>query len=242
MQVFNWSDSSTEFLFSQTGISIGSFDGLHKGHRVLLKTLVQNCKQNNLKAGVITFYRPLPSIKHQSDYVGDISTLKQRLEFLEKLGIDFVILVDFDDDFAKLNGIDFLSLLVKKYNMRFLAEGVDFRCGYKGATDSSVIKSWAIQNKIECTFVEPVYYNNERISSSFIRQMIQKGFFSIITELLERPYELDIETLHVDGKLTQVLPPDGKFFVKNEKDDSFYLIIQNGTIKQLEDCKKVLFL
>ena len=241
MQVINWNESNLDFLSSQTGISIGSFDGLHKGHRVLLNSLVQNCKKNNLKSGIVTFYRPLPSIKHSSDYAGDISTLKQRLELFENVGIDFVILVDFDNDFAQLKGIEFLSLLVKKYNMCFLAEGVDFRCGYKGATDSTAIQFWAKQNKIDCIFVEPVYFKDERISSSYIRQMIQKGFFSTITELLARPYELDIETMVKDGKLTQVLPPDGKYSVKDEKNELQRIKILNGMLTDFPPVKKVFF-
>ncbi len=240
MQVINWNESNLDFLSSQTGISIGSFDGLHKGHRVLLNSLVQNCKKNNLKSGVVTFSRPLPSIKHSSDYAGDISTLKQRLELFENIGIDFVILVDFDNDFAQLKGIEFLSLLVKKYNMCFLAEGVDFRCGYKGATDSTAIQFWAKQNKIDCIFVEPVYYNDERISSSYIRQMIQKGFFSTVCELLERPFELDLETIKQSGN-TQVLPPDGKYSVKDEKNELQRIKIQNGTLTDFPPVKKVVF-
>lgn len=240
MQVINWNESNLDFLSSQTGISIGSFDGLHKGHRVLLNSLVQNCKKNNLKSGVVTFSRPLPSIKHSSDYAGDISTLKQRLELFENLGIDFVILVDFDNDFAQLKGIEFLSLLVKKYNMCFLAEGVDFRCGYKGATDSTAIQFWAKQNKIDCIFVDPVYYNDERISSSYIRQMIQKGFFSTVCELLERPFELDLETIKQSGN-TQVLPPDGKYSVKDEKNELQRIKIQNGTLTDFPPVKKVFF-
>ena len=240
MQVINWNESNLDFLSSQTGISIGSFDGLHKGHRVLLNSLVQNCKKNNLKSGVVTFSRPLPSIKHSSDYAGDISTLKQRLELFENVGIDFVILVDFDNDFAQLKGIEFLSLLVKKYNMCFLAEGVDFRCGYKGATDSTAIQFWAKQNKIDCIFVEPVYYNDERISSSYIRQMIQKGFFSTVCELLERPFELDLETIKQSGN-TQVLPSDGIYSVKDEKNELQRIKIQNGTLTDFPPVKKIFF-
>ena len=217
MKIFYWNDLQNQkddfFSATKTGISIGSFDGLHKGHRVLLKTLVENCSKNKWKSGVVTFERPLPSIKHSSDYSGDISTLSQRLSLFESLGIDFVVIADFTEDFASLKGVDFLSLLVKQCNMAFLAEGVDFRCGYKGATDTSAIKYWASQNKVQCQFVNPVFYmegtdQEERISSSFIRQMVQKSFFTTVCQLLERPYEIDLETIKKIGKCNQVLPAE----------------------------------
>ena len=124
--------------------------------------------------------------------------------------------------------------------MCFLAEGVDFRCGYKGATDSTAIQFWAKQNKIDCIFVEPVYYKDERISSSYIRQMIQKGFFSTVCELLERPFELDLETIKQSGN-TQVLPPDGKYSVKDEKNELQRIKIQNGMLTDFPPVKKVFF-
>lgn len=249
MKIFYWNNlqnQKDEFFLNKTGISIGSFDGLHKGHRVLLKKLVHNCSQNAWKSGVVTFERPLPSIKHSSDYSGDISTLSQRLELFESLGIDFVIIADFNDDFASLKGVDFLSLLVKHCNMVLLAEGVDFRCGYKGATDTSAIKYWANQNYIQCVFVDPVFYmegtdQEERVSSSFIRQMIKKGFFTTVSQLLERPYQLDLEQINKTAQCNQVLPADGSYSVKDENKEVCRLKIQNGQLVDFPPVKKVFF-
>ena len=197
MTVFDWSPqtlddfSQTHFFKQGTGISTGSFDGLHLGHRFLLNKLVEECKTQGFASGVITFKRPLPALKHADDYAGDISTLDERLKLLEGIGIEFVIVVDFDQEFASMKGVTFLDLLVQKLNMKLLAEGIDFRCGYKGATDTQAIKYWATQSGIQTIFVDPVYYtqadgSEERVSSSYIRHLIQKGYMTTVRELLGR--------------------------------------------------------
>ena len=246
IKTFFWNDiinSNSRELFPQaTGISVGSFDGLHLGHRELLNALVDGCRKKGLKSGVITFLRPLPSIKHSGDYKGDVSTLNQRLKLFESLGIDFAVLVDFNEAFAGIAGADFLNILLKSCNMKLLAEGIDFRCGYKGATDAQAIKYWAGQNNVECIFVDPVYYRegtdeDERVSSSYIRQMIQKGFFATVEELLARPYELDLT-----GEAVQVLPRDGLYRTESEKNEYIRLEIKDGKILNPPECKSVRFL
>ena len=163
MKIFTWNDILTSlntgktidyFENINTGISVGSFDGIHKGHSKLLNSLIENCKQNNLLSGVVTFKRPLPSIKHSDDYSGDITSLSQRIEIFEKLGIDFAIVVDFDDSFASMLGTDFLNLLINVCNMSLIAEGIDFRCGYKGSTDTQAIKYFAEKNDIKAAIPE----------------------------------------------------------------------------------------
>ena len=232
-----------------SGLSVGSFDGLHLGHRLLLEELVKKCSQKKLSSGLITFLRPLPAIKHSDDYTGDISTLSQRLRFFGELGIDFVILVDFDQSFAGLKGRDFLSILKDKLNMKLIAEGIDFRCGYKGATDTQAIKYWAQGEGVEYLFVDPVYYteadgNQERVSSSYIRTMIQKGFFLTVKELLSRPYEIDIKEIREKSLINQVLPPDGVYHTCNEKGQPVRLKITNAAIENIDDlndCSSLLF-
>ena len=261
MKLYTWNDilsilngdSSVDFLGgAKTGISTGSFDGLHKGHRKLISELTSECHKRGLVPGVITFTRPLPSIKHSGDYRGDLTTLNQRLSLLEELGIEFAVTVDFDDSFASMMGADFLNILLNVCNMELVAEGIDFRCGFKGATDAQAIKYWAEKNNVQTVFVDPVYFNEgtaeeERISSSFIRTMLSKGFFTTATELLEHPYELDIEEIKRIQTTTgsfisnQVLPPDGIYRTQSEKGELVRLEIKDGLIQTIPDCEVVRF-
>ena len=208
MQIFSWNDILTSlntgkenpFFSEGCGICVGSFDGLHKGHQFLLKKMIDSCKKNELKAGAVTFTRPLPAIKHPEDYKGDICTLNQRISRLEKIGLDFIILVDFDETFASMLGSDFFAILVNVCNLKLVAEGCDFRCGYKGAMDVQALKYFCEKNEINSIFINPVYYDSEnakiytpddavyseiisnpsetiqRVSSSHIRELLQKNF------------------------------------------------------------------
>ena len=185
--------------------------------------------------------------KHSDDYTGDISTLGQRLRLFEEMGIQFVFIVDFTQDFSGLKGVDFLNILHENLNMKFIAEGIDFRCGYKGATDTQAIKYWAEQNNIDFSFVDPVYYTEadgeeERVSSSYIRKMIQKGFFNTAKELLARPYQIDIEQIKEQGSSTQILPPDGFYSCTDENEKSVRVQIQNHQLVAIPDCKYITIL
>lgn len=256
MKIFTWTDileslnSGKEIIFFDkgTGISTGSFDGFHQGHRVLIKSLVEACKKDSLIPGLVTFLRPLPSLKHSNDYQGDLSTLNQRIQIMEELGVQFVIIVDFDDSFASMLGADYLNLLVNVCNMKLIAEGIDFRCGYKGATDSQAIRYFAETNNLKSIFVDPIFYRQgtdeeERVSSSYIRQMVTKGFFATVQELLERDYELDLTQVECDSasksgelllnknKLIQVLPPEGIYHCKNQDDEDVRVEISGDQIK-----------
>ena len=257
MKLYTWNDilsilngdSNEDFLAgAKTGISVGSFDGLHKGHRKLLGELLNASRARGLACGVLTFSRPLPGIKHSGDYMGDLTTLSQRISLFEELGLDFAIIVDFDDSFASMMGADFLNILLNVCNMELLAEGIDFRCGFKGATDAQAIRYWAGQNGVESIFVDPVYFREgtdeeERISSSYIRTMLSRGFFTSAQELLERPYELDIDAIRraENEKSSQLLPPDGLYRTENEKGELVRLTIENGRIVELPECNILKF-
>lgn len=259
MKIYFWKDifenphfAEADFFAPGCGITVGSFDGIHQGHSLLLKTLVNNCEKKGFLKGVVTFTRPLPSIKHSADYAGDVSTLNQRMKLLEAYGIDFVIISDFEQSFSELSGVQFFTKLIERCNLKLIAEGVDFRCGYKGATDASAIRYFAEDNGLESFFVEPVFYKpgtdeEERISSSYIRQMIKKGFLATVEELLKRKYELDFTATEVyDGiidrkSVLQVLPPEGVYHCKNEMGEPVRVEISGKNIKLDILSKNILF-
>ena len=143
-------------------------------------------------------------------------------------------------------GADYLNILLNVCNMELLAEGIDFRCGFKGATDAQAIRYWAEKNNVQTVFVDPVYFREgtdeeERISSSYIRTMLSRGFFTTAQELLEQPYELDIAAMRRDPQSTQLLPPDGLYRTENEKGQLVRLEIKERKIVALPDCETVRF-
>ena len=221
---------STENLFLEgSAISVGCFDGPHLGHKLLFNSVLDYSKKNNLKSGLVTFVKPLPNFKFKDEYLGDIATLEQRLEVYENLSFDFVVLIDFSSDFSKIEGTYFLSILAKVCNMKFLAEGIDFRCGYKGSCSMAEITDFAKQNDIVTEFPELVFFDKKRISSSDVRKHIFDADFDLVQKFLGRPYSLDVSNIPMEKvddtflfkreDIKQVLPKLGMYDVFVNKPD-----------------------
>lgn len=221
------------FIYRGTALTVGSFDGPHIGHAKLIEAILNQKKENGFVPGVLTFRRPLTGYKKGAAYKGDVSTLAQRLQFFKELGVTFVVVIDFSDEFCKIEGRVFLEYLVKFLNMKFIAEGKDFHCGYRGSTGMDEICSFAEQNGIKAEIVPPVLYGEERVSSSRIREDVLNGDFGPVNYMLARPYKLDC--LGLDWKveekentvyysavknLLQVIPAEGKYPVRVLMSDS----------------------
>lgn len=222
-------NSTDSFFLDGTAISVGCFDGPHLGHKFLFSSVLKYSKDNHLKSGLVTFLRPLQSLKFKNEYLGDIATLNQRLSEYEKLGFDFVVVIDFSSDFSKMEGTYFLSILTKVCNMKFLAEGKDFRCGYKGSCSMENILEFAKENNIVAHFPDLVFFDKKRISSSDVRKHIYNADFDLVQKFLERSYELDVTDVKMEIKentfsfnredIKQVLPKLGMYDVFVNKPD-----------------------
>ena len=128
-KVFSWNEFCSlnfpiEWKSKGCALTVGSFEAVHAGHVALIKTAVA---QKNFVSGIITF-----SSQIKNDGTGSIFTLEQRLEFFKELGLDFAVVIDFTQDFSKIEGDDFIETLISVCGMKFLVEGSDFKCGYKG--------------------------------------------------------------------------------------------------------------
>ena len=228
--IYNWNDIlsgrfNEDFKNIGTALSIGSFDGPHLGHFALFDACI---KQNELYGyipGVITFSKSLRGMKVDS-YKGDVASLEQRLRMFKERKLHFAVVIDFSSEFGKMSGTDFLSLLVEKCGMKFLAEGDDFRCGYKGSTNIQSIKDFSYKSEFNLDVIAPVDYQEKRVNSSRIREAVLEKQFQDVSVMLNRLYELDCSSLDwscltennqcsyvAEYNGYQVLPPNGEYLV-----------------------------
>ena len=198
MKVFSWDDlGSVKSYLSQNSIqstclTIGGFDGNHLGHQVLFeKVLSKKNEEKSFCAGVVTFARSPRGSKSENFYKGDLSTLSQIIQYFEKQGFDFCLIINFDSEFKKTLGIDFFDRLLGYCNMKFLSVGQDFRCGYKGSMGITEISEYFEKNNLELSICKDVILDNQRISSTFIRDFIYNGEFEKVEKFLGRKYVLD---------------------------------------------------
>jgi tRNA pseudouridine55 synthase len=225
MKIFSWNDIvenkfPKQFAEQGTALSVGSFDGMHAGHQKLMEAVLA---QKSLVPGIITF----KTAYKDSAEAGEVETLEQKLEFCASKGIAFVVVIDFSADFATIEGTDFISRLVHFCGMKYLAEGSDFRCGYKGACTASDIAREAKEQNFNFKVIDDVQIDGDRVSSSRIREAVQKADFALAQKMLLRPFSYDCRSLVwnkgevAEGKcwysarvnFVQVLPPDGTFNV-----------------------------
>lgn len=254
MEIINW-DNISDFssLFKNgTALTVGSFDGPHRGHDVLFENVLVAAKEKKLVPGVVTFRRSAAVFRAAKSYPGDIATLSQRLSVFENRGMSFAIVIDFSGDFAKIEGEKFMSILFSDCKMRFMSEGIDFRCGFRGATGRAEIERFAQVNKIDWKFADHVFDDGKRISSSRIRECISQKKFDEAARLLGRNFSIDanafswnIESDALCAKRSeclQVLPPEGCYIV-NAKSAGVGVkakfFVEEQTLKILFEQKKI---
>ena len=188
MLVIKWKDllvsESNENFSRGTALSIGSFDGPHKGHFAIFENVKKYAEENGFLSGLVTFEKPVSYIKQGDKYNGDITTLQERLQIFEDYGFDFVIVCRFDESFSEVEGEKFFDILKDKLNMKFICEGDDFRCGKNGSFSKPEIESYCSSCNINCSFIPLISENGKRISSTFIRDLLKNKLFDKARQLL----------------------------------------------------------
>ena len=173
-------------------ILIGNFDGLHLGHQKLFSLAKKYKKKYSLKLGVLTF-EPMPKMffnRHIKNF--RISSQKQKISLLNKLNVDFVITKKFNRKFSQTKSMDFIKkILVKKLNAKFIFVSNNFRFGNKREGDVSQLIRYENLHKYKIVKPKPLLNKKKVVSSSLIRNYLEKGKLEIANNLLNRRWSIE---------------------------------------------------
>jgi riboflavin kinase/FMN adenylyltransferase len=201
----------------ETAMTIGVFDGVHRGHQALIGKIVQQAPA--CIPTVVTFKQNPKKVLRPGEYQGDIVGPDRKMIIFETLGVELVILIDFSQEFSKLDGRDFIGHLKSRGRLAFLVVGSNFRCGYGLDTNASDIKK--INRRTDV--VSPVLEGGIPVSSSRIRGAVSSGDLDTAALLLGRKVEIDLaglsphplpDGLFYDARSCyRILPPPGRYSV-----------------------------
>ena len=170
-------------------VSIGNFDGVHLGHLQLIKTLLVEANLQGLPPTVLTFD------PHPHEYFSPqtapprLSSFRDKLLYLEQAGVQKVVCLRFDRSFSQTSPVDFIQdYLVKGLCARFVVVGDDFRFGRDREGDLALLREAGQQAGFGVASVGTFVIDGHRVSSSRIRQVVEKGDFELAERLLGRAY------------------------------------------------------
>lgn len=177
-------------------ITIGKFDGIHKGHEVLIKKAVNYSKQEKLTSIVFTFKNS--PISYLSNIVTrEIITETEKMNKLESLGVDIVIDIPFDKNMAEILAQDFVKeILVNKLGAKKLIIGHDFVFAKNRQGTPSVLKILGKKYGFDVEVINPVIINNIRVSSTYVKDLIYAGRVDEIENYLGRNYTIEGMVIH----------------------------------------------
>jgi len=186
MQLLRLNALAPNFQLPKTAVTIGNFDGVHLGHQEMITQLKKIATEQGLKTLVMIFEpQPLEFFKGY-EAPPRISSLREKVEYLTELGVDYIVIAKFNNQFRSLSAQDFADILKNKLNTHSLVLGDDFHFGKDRQGNSEFLKQYGFT----VTNLETIEFENERVSSTRIRQVLQAGDLSLAAKLLGRPYSI----------------------------------------------------
>ncbi len=170
--------------------TIGNFDGVHLGHQHVINTLLERSQCMGLKSTVITF-EPLAKEFFKPNSIDRLTTVEQRAELLAQLGVDQVLCIDFDADFAAYSPKGFVhDVLIDGLGVKHLSVGDDFKFGKGRAGDFAMLQSIGAEHDFTVTAHDTFEIDGQRVSSGRIRVALNQSNFDLAEALLGRPYSV----------------------------------------------------
>lgn len=200
----------------KTVISLGKFDGLHTGHKLLIENMLKKKNEQGLKAVVFTFDMP-PKNRVENEQGKVLTTNNEKMHLFERAGADYLIECPFTDEIRSLEAEDFIKMLVERLNVRCFVVGDDFRFGHNRKGDWELLKEYATVYGYEVNVLEKVKWHERDVSSTYIREEIAKGNIESANHLLGYPYFVEGEVVYGNQLGRTVGIPTANIIAPDEK-------------------------
>lgn len=171
-------------------VTIGKFDGVHRGHQYLVGLLLEQARERDLASVVVTLHPHPISVLRPGTRISYLCSLEERVRLLQNLGVDRVAVLSFTSELAQLSYRDFLSLIVEELDMRLLLAGPDLAIGRDRAGNVGALKELGAETNFELSVVELLSEDSAKVGSGAVRNALAAGDMENVTQLLGRPFAL----------------------------------------------------
>ncbi|MCZ6769194.1 MAG: bifunctional riboflavin kinase/FAD synthetase [Acidobacteria bacterium] len=197
-------------------MTIGVFDGVHRGHQVILDQLVKRAGEKKGTSILLTFSPHPQKIISPHDAPPLLQTELQKQQMLEEFELDLIVCLPFTRKLSLHTPADFARQILHNHGIREIHVGSNFRFGHRRAGDIETLRSLGEEFQFEVCEIEPVYFRGNRISSSSIRDLLRKGRVALAKRLLKRPYQIQGLVVRGSGKGVELGFPTANLELENE--------------------------
>lgn len=227
----------------KTIVTIGTFDGIHIGHQKILKDLIRTAKKENKKSVLLTFF-PHPRMVLQKDVsIRLINTIEEKSSLLEKMGLDYLIIHPFSQEFSRLSALDFVrNILVNQLNTSRLIIGYDHHFGKNREGNIHQLREYSLLYDFEVEEIPAQDIDNVSVSSTKIRTALKEGRLKTANNYLGYHYMLNgtiVNGKKLGGKIGfptanldikepyKLIPKTGVYIIKTIIDAVLYTGMMN---------------
>jgi len=180
-------------------IAIGNFDGVHRGHRQLISKVLEECEKYNGNPSVLTFYPHPLTVVNPYTKIEQITPLNDKIRIFEEIGIKYVYVIKFDDEFSNITAKDFIeNVLVDKIGVKEVVIGYDFSFGKNKEGTVETLREFGDIYGFKVIVVPALKEDEKVISSTKIRSFLKEGLIKNANNFLGRPYM--IKGIVIKGK------------------------------------------
>jgi hypothetical protein len=239
--------------FGKSVITIGSFDGVHRGHQKILKRVISLAKEIEVPSVVLTFYpHPRKIIDPETSGVKLLNTIDEKIDILDEIGIDYLIIIPFSFEFSRMLPREYIeNFLIKYFSPSYVVIGYDHRFGLNRGGDIHLLKEYSESYGYEVIEIPKQEIEEITVSSTEIRNALENGRIAEANHFLGYPYILSGKVVHGDkfgGKLgyptaniqipekEKLVPKNGLYIAEISVDDiSFQGVLYIGNRPTIGD-------